>query len=161
MNQLLDCIDDYCDAVPRSAARVEEIGSFVFFVPQAHPWPYYARPRRRGPAPGAGDVPRVRERQRDLGLPEAFEGIADVTPGLLEAGRAAGLAVTEHPLMVLEGAQAAVQPEGAELRLVTPDDDLAELGACRTAASRIPARRGAQRAWRSCGSERPRAPTRS
>jgi ribosomal protein S18 acetylase RimI-like enzyme len=129
VSSLLDRIDAYCDAVPRTATRPEEIGPFVLFVPEADAWPYYARPRRGGAAPTAEDVLRVRARQRELDLPEAFEWIADVTPGLLEAGRAAGLEVTEHPLMVLDEVQAAGPPVGAELRLVTVDDDLAEVGA--------------------------------
>jgi ribosomal protein S18 acetylase RimI-like enzyme len=129
VNELLDRIDEYCDAVPRTATRVEEMGPFVLFVPQAHAWSYYARPLRGGRAPTAEDVLRVRARQRELGEPEAFEWIADVTPGLLEAGRAAGLDVAEHPLMVLDDVQAAEPPAGAELRLVTVADDLAEVGA--------------------------------
>ena len=63
MNELLDRIDAYCDAVPRSAARLEEIGAFVLFVPESHPWPYYARPRRGSVATATGeDVQRVRAR---------------------------------------------------------------------------------------------------
>ena len=129
VNELLDRIDAYCDAVPRSAARAEEIGPFVLFVPGPHPWPYYARPRRGDVATATvEDVQRVRERQRELGEPEAFEWIADVTPGLVEVVRAAGVEVNEHPLMVLEDPVPA-SVEGVELRFVTPDDDLALLGA--------------------------------
>ena len=41
---MLADLEGYYDAVPRSAARVEEIGPFTLFVgPGA--WPYYARPR--------------------------------------------------------------------------------------------------------------------
>ena len=51
-----------------------------------------------------------------------------MSPGLLDLVRATGLEVTEHPLMVLEDAVPAAA-DGVELRLVTPDDDLALLGA--------------------------------
>ena len=37
-------LERYYDAVPRSAARVEEIGPFTLFVGTGA-WPYYARPR--------------------------------------------------------------------------------------------------------------------
>jgi ribosomal protein S18 acetylase RimI-like enzyme len=129
VDDLLDRIDAYCDAVPRSAARAEQIGPFVLFVPGPHPWPYYARPARGHADPAtAEDVRRVRDRQRELGEPEAFEWIADVAPGLIEVARAGGLEVNEHPLMVLEDPVPA-PVDGVELRLVTPDDDLALLGA--------------------------------
>jgi ribosomal protein S18 acetylase RimI-like enzyme len=128
VNQLLDRIDAYCDAVPRTAARAEEIGPLVLFVPEGSAWPYYARPKRGGPRPTVDDVRRVRERQRELGEPESFEWIAEVSPGLIEVARAAGLEVAEHPLMALdEPVPASI--DDAELRLVTPDDDLALLGA--------------------------------
>jgi ribosomal protein S18 acetylase RimI-like enzyme len=129
VTDLLDRIDAYCDAVPRTAARAEEIGPFVLFVPGPHAWPYYARPRRGDTAATrVEDVQRVRERQRELGEPEAFEWIANLAPGLVDVARAGGLGVTEHPLMVLEDPIPAVD-DGVDVRLVTPEDDLALLGA--------------------------------
>ncbi|MFI8966580.1 GNAT family N-acetyltransferase [Streptomyces sp. NPDC053493] len=65
------------------------------------------RLRCDGPAPGGrrpasgGTVEKVRARQRELGLPEAFEWVAETTPGLRAAIEASGLEVHEHPLMVL------------------------------------------------------------
>jgi ribosomal protein S18 acetylase RimI-like enzyme len=129
VEQLLDRIDAYCDAVPRSSARVEEFRSLVLFVPERDGWPFYARPRRGAPAPTAGEIREVRARQRELGIPESFEWIADVSPDALEPARAAGLAVAEHPVMVLRQPLAATPPEGADVRLATADDDLASIGA--------------------------------
>jgi ribosomal protein S18 acetylase RimI-like enzyme len=129
VTDLLDRIDAYCDAVPRSATRPEEIGPLVLFVPEPDAWPYYARPRRGGADPSVEDVLRVRERQRELGLPEAFEWVDDVTPGLREVARTAGVEVTEHPLMVLRQPQPATTPDGVDVRLVTADDDLRRIGA--------------------------------
>lgn len=101
MKSPLDRIEAYYDAVPRPSARVEEIGPFTLFV--AHRgWPYYARPRLHGPGPfTTADIMRVRERQRDLGVPEAFEWVVDITPDLLPVARESGLQVHEHPLMIL------------------------------------------------------------
>ena len=63
------------DAVPRSAARVEEVGPFSLFVGTG-PWPYYARPRLGlSHAFTADDVRAVRDRQR------ALSGAGDVRVG--------------------------------------------------------------------------------
>jgi GNAT superfamily N-acetyltransferase len=97
----LDRIEAYYDAVPRPSARVEEIGPFTLFIAYRG-WPYYARPRLHGPRRfTAADIMRVRERQRDLGVPEAFEWVVDVTPDLLPVARESGLQVREYPLMIL------------------------------------------------------------
>jgi predicted N-acetyltransferase YhbS len=73
----------------------------------------------------------VRERQRELLLPEQLEWIADVDPELREAAVAGGLHVTDHPLMVLEGEPSPARPPAAdvELRLVSPADDVALISA--------------------------------
>ena len=95
-------IDAYCDAVPRQRARAEEIGSLVLFVPVGASHPYYARPRAlpRGPV-SATDVLSVRERQRELLIPESFEWIKQAAPEMATAAAAAGLRVHAHPLLVL------------------------------------------------------------
>ncbi|GII28170.1 GNAT family N-acetyltransferase [Planotetraspora mira] len=99
---LLDRLECYYDAVPRSAARAEEFGPLTLFVREGEGFPYYARPTRgRAGAAGLDDVLRVRERQRQLGIPESFEWVAETTPGLRAAVEASGLEVHEHPLMVL------------------------------------------------------------
>src|SRR6266536_1497649 len=79
----------------------------------------------------AEDVAAMRRRQRALGQPESFEWVAEVTPSLAAAARQAGLAVSVLPLMVLDPAAAwrPPAPAGVELRLVTPDDDLARIDA--------------------------------
>src|SRR5947209_3753435 len=128
---LLTGIEVYYDAVPRTAARVEDLPPFVLFLPQGRGWPYYARPRLGAGSFTAEDVVRVRDRQRELGVPEAFEWVAETTPGLHAAARAAGLVVTDHPLMCLSeiSTLSAEAPSGVAIRLVTPDDDLALLNA--------------------------------
>jgi GNAT superfamily N-acetyltransferase len=119
-------IDSYCDAAPRSAARAEELGPFTLFVGEG-PWPYYARPRLGGDGgftPAALEA--VRARQRELGVPEAFEWVHDTTPELLALARDAGLAVLEAPLMVLDRAafRAPDAPPGVDLRVLGADDPL-------------------------------------
>jgi ribosomal protein S18 acetylase RimI-like enzyme len=64
----------------------------------------------------------VRNRQRELGVPEAFEWVHEHDPDLLAVARSAGLQVLLAPLMVLE--TAALLPDlplpGAAVRLVDP-----------------------------------------
>jgi ribosomal protein S18 acetylase RimI-like enzyme len=135
-DSIVERIERYYDAVPRSACRVEEHGPLVLFVNLGAGWPYYARPR-----PGdrsrmtARHVGAVRARQRQLGLPEAFEWVAEVTPSLRPAAEAAGLHVHEHPLLVLDrdSWRPAPPPEGVELRRLAPDAP--DLGLARTVAN--------------------------
>ncbi|MFE5793779.1 GNAT family N-acetyltransferase [Streptomyces sp. NPDC056503] len=125
MTRVLNRIEAYYDAVPRSSARAEDFGPLTFFVREgADGWPFYARPT---PGHDGGttveDVERVRARQRELGLPEAFEWVAETTPGLRAAVEASGIVVHEHPLMVLEGEPLAVPaPAGARVRTLAADD---------------------------------------
>ena len=116
-------LERFYDAVPRDAAVAEEIGGFVLFVNDGTGWPYYARPRLGGAgSPSAADVTAVRQRQRDLGVPEAFEWVHETTPDLLAVARSAGLDVLLAPLMVLESA--ALVPDlplpGATIRFLDP-----------------------------------------
>lgn len=106
---LLERIETYYDAVPRSAADAEDFGPLTLFVRRGDGHPYYARPARpRIRAVRAADVDRVRARQRELGIPESFEWVAENAPELRAAAEESGLAVHEHPLMVYEsGAEAA------------------------------------------------------
>ncbi|MQY12634.1 hypothetical protein SRB5_27700 [Streptomyces sp. RB5] len=119
---LVEAIEAYYDAVPRAAARVEEFGALRLFVREGAGFPYYARPGS-GAAGDVSDVVKVRARQRELGVPEAFEWVAEVTPWLRAAVEGAGLAVSEHPLLVLAGEPAAeVAVPDVEVRLLAADD---------------------------------------
>jgi ribosomal protein S18 acetylase RimI-like enzyme len=132
----LDRIEDYYDAVPRSASRTEDLGPFSLFVNRGAGWPYYARPARRVEEEvTAAGVYAVRARQRALGVPEAFEWVAEVTPGLAAAAREAGLRVHEHPLLALAPAswRPAAPPAGIVLRVADADDP--ELPLMRAVAS--------------------------
>ncbi|WP_319458645.1 GNAT family N-acetyltransferase [Micromonospora sp. RTP1Z1] len=103
--EAFDRLERFYDAVPRDGARAEEYGALVLFVRDGAGWPFYARPRRDATAPPSlADVTAVRARQRELGLPEAFEWVHEVTPDLLTVTRSAGLSVLEAPLMVLDPA---------------------------------------------------------
>lgn len=100
---LLRRLEAYYDAVPRGRAHPHDIGPFTLFVANAG-WPYYARPRLGDAAPAtADDVRRVLGRQRELEVPQAFEWVAETTPGLEAAATEAGLTVERCPLLVLEG----------------------------------------------------------
>ncbi|MFJ4089955.1 GNAT family N-acetyltransferase [Kitasatospora sp. NPDC089913] len=140
---LLEAIERYYDAVPRSSARVEDFGPLSLFVAEGTGWPYYARPAlgHAGPAVTAEDVRRVRARQRELGLPEAFEWVAEHDPLLRAAVEEAGLTVHEHPLLVLgprdghpdehgsgrpethgDGPGDVARPDGVSVRVLAADD---------------------------------------
>ncbi|MBM0239434.1 GNAT family N-acetyltransferase, partial [Micromonospora sp. ATA32] len=113
---LFDRLEHFYDALPRDAARPEEYGALVLFVRDGAGWPFYARPRLDATTPPSlADVTAVRERQRELGLPEAFEWVHETTPDLLPVARSAGLTVLEAPLMVLDPA-ALPRPGRAERR---------------------------------------------
>lgn len=121
---VLKRIETYYDTVPRSSARAEEFGPLTLFVREGEGWPFYARPASgyEGEVPVAA-VERVRARQRELGVPEAFEWVAETAPGLRAAVEASGLTVHEHPLMVLAGPGLAVpEPGGATVRMVDAGD---------------------------------------
>jgi ribosomal protein S18 acetylase RimI-like enzyme len=100
---LLQRLESYYDAVPRSRADTEEIGPFTLFVARFG-WPYYARPRLGDATQfSIEDVRRVLERQRELGVPHAFEWVREVTPGLEAVVLDAGIDVERCPLLVLDG----------------------------------------------------------
>ena len=132
----LDLIEHYYDTVPRSVSRTEEHGPLTLFVNRGAGWPYYARPAR-----GAHEevttahVHAVQARQRALGVPEAFEWVAEVTPALAAVARAAGLRVHAHPLLVLDGGawRPAAPPAGVTVRIAGADDP--ELALLRSVAS--------------------------
>lgn len=128
---LLRRIDSYLDAVPRSAVRTERVGPFTLFVQEGNGWRYYARPSPRTETFTPADVEAVRARQRELGQPEAIEWVVGVAPGVGPAADAAGMATARMPLMHLpSGAERPVAaPDGVQIRLVEPDDDLAMLTA--------------------------------
>lgn len=117
-------IERYLDAVPRAHADVDAIGPFTLFRSRlAHP--FYARPSL-GWAPGyvtAADVAALRVRQRDLGLPETLEWLAEIAPDLSTAGRDAGLRVSEHPLLVHHDPLAVPVPDGLRIRRIDNPDD--------------------------------------
>src|SRR5215468_3927000 len=121
--KIIERIDAYCDAVPRRRAHAEQLGPLVLFVPAGPGWPYYARPRRDGRAAvTVADVRRVRARQRELLIPESFEWIEEVAPGLAAIAASAGLDVHSHPLLTLSTLVHPPAPERATIRIVPPDD---------------------------------------
>ncbi|BAL86790.1 putative GCN5-related N-acetyltransferase [Actinoplanes missouriensis 431] len=119
---LFDRLERFYDALPRPWARIEEIGALTLFVREGEGWPYYARPRPGSHTPSAADLVETRRRQRDLGVPEAFEWVHESMPDLLPVARSAGLDVLLAPLLVLD--PAALVPDlpirGAKIRYLDP-----------------------------------------
>ncbi|MDX3535412.1 GNAT family N-acetyltransferase [Streptomyces sp. MB09-01] len=134
IDSTLSELERYYDTVPRvGGARAEDFGPLTLFVQEGTGWPYYARPALGGSGDAtAEDVRRVLSRQRELGIPEAFEWVAETSPSLRAAVEAAGLYVHAHPLMVLDPS-AEVLPPHPEVRLLGVDDPLL------TAAVTVPA----------------------
>jgi ribosomal protein S18 acetylase RimI-like enzyme len=126
---LLQRIDAYLDAAPRTGASTETIGPFTLFVNAGHGWRYYARPTPGATGHSTDDVRAVRQRQRALAQPEAFEWIGELTPGVGSAVADDGMRVAEHPLMVLADRVGSVPVDGVDVAIVDADDDLAAIGA--------------------------------
>ncbi len=121
-HELLDRLERYYDAVPRTGSQVEPFGPFMIFVPQGG-FPLYARPRLGLTTPiTADEVRAVTERQRALGVPQALEWVAETTPSLAEAARAVGFTVSELPLLVLREPRAVPAPDGVVIRRIQPDE---------------------------------------
>jgi ribosomal protein S18 acetylase RimI-like enzyme len=97
-----DVLEDFYDSVPRPGSRVEDHGELVLFVQAGDGYPYYARPRHPGGRPTVSDVVKMRERQRELGVPEALEWVHETTPDLHDHAVAAGMEVLRAPLLVLD-----------------------------------------------------------
>lgn len=126
---MLDRLEEYYDAVPRHGAGVEDYGPLTLFVREGQGWPFYARPARGWSGPlEATDVQKVRARQRELGIPESFEWVAETTPKLRAAVEESGLVVHEHPLMVLDPGTPAAPLEGLpgdiSVQIVGADDPI-------------------------------------
>jgi ribosomal protein S18 acetylase RimI-like enzyme len=125
---LLDRLEAYYDTVPRTVARVEEVGPFTLFVRSGDGWPFYARPRRGGgSAITAHEVEGLLERQRQLDVPRTLEWVHETTPSLAAAAEQAGLTVFRRQLLVLPATKrpAPQPPAGVGVRLVPLSDPAA------------------------------------
>ncbi|MFF4401065.1 GNAT family N-acetyltransferase [Streptomyces sp. NPDC001480] len=128
---LRDRIERYYATVPLLFADAEDFGPLRLFVRKEPGTPYYGGPSHAQPtAEGASvvngaDIARVRARQRELGVPEAFEWLAETAPALRSRIEDAGLPVAERPLMALDPHRAIPRqplPEGVRLHVLTAED---------------------------------------
>lgn len=161
---LRDRIERYYATVPLLFADAEDFGPLRLFVRKEPGAPYYGGPSHAQPtgaAPvDAADIARVRARQRELGVPEAFEWLAESAPALRARIEAAGLLVLRRPLMVLPPQHPLPPqplPDGVTLRALTADDPalpaalaLPRLAFAKEPPRRSPASRRARRTGRSC-----------
>ena len=124
-------IEQYYATVPLLFADAEEFGPLRLFVRKEPGTPYYGGPSHAQPvtdrsaAVTATDIARVRARQRQLGVPEAFEWLAEAAPTMRPRIEAAGLPVAERPLMALDPHHPLPPqplPDGVTLRALTADD---------------------------------------
>jgi GNAT superfamily N-acetyltransferase len=141
LTEPLDRIERCYDAIPRaSGARVEHIGPFALFVTEGPGWPFYARPQLDARDFTPASVATVRARQRELGVPEAFEWVDDLAPTLRPAAEEAGLKVLLAPLMLLDPSRLPVPADlsPVPVRLLDPDaPDFADLHAVSSAVARL------------------------
>ncbi|OQR60015.1 GNAT family N-acetyltransferase [Streptomyces maremycinicus] len=126
---LRDRIERYYATVPLLFADAEDFGSLRLFVRKDPGAPYYGGPSHAQPTGAASvdaaDIARVRARQRELGVPQAFEWLAESAPSLRAEIEAAGLLVLRRPLMVLPPQHPLPPqplPDGVTLRALTADD---------------------------------------
>ena len=81
---LIARIESAYDAIARVDARTERHGALLLFIAQEPGFTRYARPDPTVRRPiTADEIAAVRARQRQLGLPEAFEWVHEVNPELL------------------------------------------------------------------------------
>ncbi|WNV89503.1 GNAT family N-acetyltransferase [Umezawaea sp. Da 62-37] len=114
-------LESFYDAVPRLDARAEAYGGLTLFVRDDEGFPYYARPAFPGGEPTAADLRAVRERQRELGVSQAFEWVHETTPGMLDVVERAGFTVLRAPLLVLDG-PIRVPEVDAVVRVLDPEE---------------------------------------
>ncbi len=124
-------LERYYDSAPRAGAlSTETVGPFTLFVSTGM-WAYYARPSLGLDRDIlASEVTAVVERQRALGIPEAFEWVVETTPSLSAAAREAGLTVQELPLLLHDGSVGTPPPSPADItiRRVRPEEfDMARI----------------------------------
>ncbi len=130
-SSLLDRVERYYATVPLLFAEAEEFGPLRLFVRKEPGAPYYGGPHHARPASAtsapatAVDIALVRARQRELGVPESFEWLAEVTPSLRSRIEEAELAVAERPLMVLypdHPLPSQPLPQDVTIRALSADD---------------------------------------
>ena len=120
---VVERIDAYLDQAPRSAANAVAVGPFTLFVGQAGGWPYYARPTL--PPREVFTAEHIRQlltKQRELGVPESLEAIADTAPSIRTACDDAGLSVVDLPMLVHSQTIASPIPKGIRIRRLAADD---------------------------------------
>ncbi|MEE1670311.1 GNAT family N-acetyltransferase [Streptomyces sp. WAC07094] len=124
-------IEQYCASVPLLFADAEEFGPLRLFARKEPRTPCYGGPSYAQPTAksagsvAAADIARVRARQCELGVPEAFEWLAEAAPALRARIEAVGLPVAERPLMVLDphlSIPLQPLPDDVTIRVLTADD---------------------------------------
>ncbi|MFF6783138.1 GNAT family N-acetyltransferase [Streptomyces sp. NPDC012510] len=124
-------VERYYATVPLLFADAEDFGPLRLFVRKEPGAPYYGGPGHAQPtyegtsAVTGADIAGVRARQRELGVPEAFEWLAEAAPSLRAGIEAAGLPVAERPLMALDphrSVRPQPLPHGVTVRVLTADD---------------------------------------
>jgi hypothetical protein len=144
---VLDVLDRYFDAAPRSDADAEPAGPFTLFVGTGA-WSYYARPGLDLVKDiSAADVTVLERHCAERGVDLAIEWISEGTPSLESAALAAGLAIERHALLTLAPAdlQPVDPPVGVAVELLHGADP--RLADARAVTDRV-CRRGHQRGAR-------------
>ena len=126
---MIQKLDEYFDAVPRSDSDPVEVGAFTLFVSRA-PFPYYARPSRIHPGLILRSDLELLEKEcaaRNLEL--SIEWVEETHPELAEIAANAGLEVHSYALLVAASSELATPTvEGAAVRIIGPDELAIEHG---------------------------------
>jgi GNAT superfamily N-acetyltransferase len=122
--RLVDELDAYFDAAPRSDAVAVDTGAFTLFVGRRSPSGYYARPALGHTEPiTSADVDHLAEACVEHRVDLAIEWIDEIHPELADIAAAYELEVGTHALMVAaSGEVAAASALDADVRIIDSDD---------------------------------------
>lgn len=124
---VLGRIERYLDELPLRDGHAERFGPLTLYVRDTPGPPRHGRPSA-GAEVTAADIAAVRARQRELGVAESFEWVHEAAPAMRAAAGAAGLRVTDRPMLALPPDAPMPDelvdrlPEGVTVRTVEPGD---------------------------------------
>lgn len=120
---MIQKLDEFFDAAPRSDSDPLEIGAFTLFVSRA-PFPYYARPSRNHPGPIQRlDLELLEKQCASQNLDLSIEWVHETHPELAAVAADFGLEVHTYALLVAAVSDLkSSELEGASVRIIGSDD---------------------------------------
>ena len=126
---MIQKLDEYFDAVPRSDSDPVDVGAFTLFVSRA-PFLYYARPARNHPGTILrSDLEFLEKECASRNLDLSIEWVHETHPELAEVAADFGLDVHTYALLVATFSDLIIpQLEGGTVRIIGPNDVAIEHG---------------------------------